>query len=221
MFPLKIDHVPIRYPLVTIILIISCFTAFFFHDQIPAYSNGLVPVNLMYSLFHPQGNAAATLLNLCAAFFMHANLLHLISNMWYLWIFGAALEYTIGMPAFAGIYLFSGILSMLIQAASTPLSTIPIVGASGAIAGVMGAFLLFLPLSKVLLWIPPIFLLRVPAFLFLILWFFIQYFSMRTSGQEGPGIAWWAHIGGFASGLLIGFEFKRRRWITAGAKRKR
>jgi membrane associated rhomboid family serine protease len=221
MFPLKIDDVPIRFPIITILLIISCAAAFIFHDHLPGYSNGLVPVNLMYTLFHPHGNTVAALANLFTAFFMHAGWLHLISNMWYLWIFGAALEYTVGMPAFAGIYIISGILSMIIQAVSTPLSTIPIVGASGAIAGVMGAFLLFLPMSKVVLWVPPIFLPRVPAFLFLILWFVIQYFSMRTSGQDGPGIAWWAHIGGFASGLLIGFEFKRRHWVAAGAKRKR
>jgi membrane associated rhomboid family serine protease len=221
MFPLKIDNVPIRFPIVTIMLIVSCFAAFIFHNRIPAYSNGLVPVNLMYSLFHPQNHTGTILITLIAAFFMHAGLLHLISNMWYLWIFGSALEYTIGIPAFTGIYLISGILSMIIQAISTPLSTVPIVGASGAIAGIMGAFLIFLPLSKVLLWVPPVFLPRVPAFLFLILWFVIQYVSMQSSAHQGAGIAWWAHIGGFATGLLIGLEFRRRRWAGTGNKRKR
>jgi membrane associated rhomboid family serine protease len=220
MFPLKFDDIPLRFPFVTMLLIAGCTGIFFWPPPLPAFSQGLVPVNLMYALLHPQHDAAiAATETIAAAFFMHAGIVHLISNMWYLWVFGAALEYTMGPLLFAGLYLVAGILSVLIQAMSSPLSTIPIIGASGAIAGVMGAFLVLLPLSRIVLYVPPIFLPRVPAFLFLILWFVIQYFNMRAAGPGAAGVAWWAHIGGFIVGLAFALECRRRGWIGKNAGR--
>jgi hypothetical protein len=140
---------------------------------------------------------------------MHGNLLHLTSNMWYLWIFGNAMEHRLGSLRFLLLYLFCGTVSMLVQAASAPLSMVPIVGASGAIAGLMGAHLILLPLSRILLWVPPLLFLPVPSFLFLLLWFYVQYLQAGAAPSGGPGVAWWAHIGGFLAGVIIGIRLRR------------
>jgi membrane associated rhomboid family serine protease len=198
---------------VTSALIGLCCAAFLYRGYYTTDSAGLVPVDLMYAVLHPS-TGLPVLLTLLLSFFVHAGLLHLVSNMWYLWVFGSALEYTIGTARFLLVYLLCGVLSMAAQAASTPYSTIPVVGASGAIAGVMGVFLVLLPLSRVLLWIPLVFFVRVPAFVFLVLWFGIQYLSVHYGpSSAGAGVAWWAHIGGYTAGLLLGLEIRRRRLI--------
>ncbi|MBD3239988.1 MAG: rhomboid family intramembrane serine protease, partial [Chitinivibrionales bacterium] len=189
MIPLKVDSVPNRFPIVTALFIALCLAAFFMRDQFAAYGHGFVPVDFMYGLLHPGRSTADTTLALLLSFFLHAGPLHLLSNMWYLWIFGSALEYTTGMGVFTVVYLVCGIVSMIAQAVSTPLSSIPVIGASGAVAGVMGAMMVLLPFSRVVLWFPPIFFIRFPAVFFLLFWFIIQYLGMRRSIPEGGGVA--------------------------------
>jgi hypothetical protein len=158
---------------------------------------------------------------LLISFFIHANLLHLVSNLWYLWIFGANIESRLGTISFMFIYGACGILSMIIQAVSTPFSHIPIVGASGAIAGIMGTSLVYAPFSKIVVWFPPIFFFRVPAFIFLLFWFWIQWLNLRVENPLQGGVAWWAHIGGFLCGALVATLLRTRKWwIKSKSKRR-
>lgn len=220
MIPLRCDATTVRFPLATIVLMALCIGMFITGGS-PVQATGFVPVNFFYAVLHADSQFGAALLSLLTAFFMHAGIVHLLSNMWYLWIFGAALEGTIGIGYFSVAYLVCGIGSMMAQAALTPFSAVPIVGASGAIAGVMGAHLVILPLSKVLMWFPPIFLLRIPAFVFLALWLGIQYLSMRQAGPAGGGVAWGAHIGGFLAGCVGGIVIRQRRSKSRGTDNRR
>jgi membrane associated rhomboid family serine protease len=163
---------------------------------------GFVPINFFHSLFHPGMETLSSLGVCAAAFFVHANLLHLVSNMWFLWIFGTAIESSAGFFRFLSLYILCGGISLLAQAAFSPFSTVPIVGASGAIAGIMGLQLVLLPFSKILTWFPPVFIFRVPAFVFLLIWFYVQY--ANAGAGTGGNVAWWAHIGGFITGVIWG-----------------
>jgi membrane associated rhomboid family serine protease len=203
MFPLKHEADANKFPLVTLSIIVLC-CAIFFGCQRFIHSAGLVPLDFIYSIFHPSqglGNAGGMLF---LAFFMHGSLFHLLGNMWYLWIFGSAIEGRLGHRAFTGIYCLCGITSMVIQILSSPLSTVPIVGASGAIAGIMGLNLMLLPFARIVCYFPPIFFLRIPAFIFLLFWFCIQYINVRYANSASSNVAWWAHIGGYAAGAMIG-----------------
>lgn len=202
MLPLKCESQSNRtFPFVTITIIAACAAVFAAQIRFGFAVQGFVPVNLSYALFHPAKEGPRALACLFMSFFLHANLLHLVANMWYLWIFGVSLERLVGHGRFAGAYLACGALSMVIQAARSPLSGIPVVGASGAIAGLMGLHLARLPLSRIIVWFPPMFLLRIPALVFLIFWFLIQYLNLRAP-STGGGVAWWAHAGGFVCGAV-------------------
>jgi membrane associated rhomboid family serine protease len=180
---------------------------------------GFVPVNFVYSLFHPGSKTLYSLSSCAAAFFMHAGIFHLVSNMWYLWIFGNAVESSIGFLKFTALYLLCGAISMLTQAAFSPLSPVPVVGASGAIAGVMGLHLALLPFSKIMTWFPPIFIFRVPAFIFLLIWFYVQYVNAGSHANEP--VAWWAHIGGFIAGVIWGIVIRAGTGGKPVAKRRK
>lgn len=209
MFPIKSDDVRVGFPFVTISLILLCIGAQISRGYYAQYAGGLVPVDLLYALFHPDKDLGTALITLVFAYFLHAGITHLVFNMWYLWIFGGALESYVGTLPFFLTYMICGVLSLLCQSLSTPTSLVPIIGASGAIAGIMGAFLVMLPLSRILMWFPPLFFFRVPAFLFLLAWAGMQYFNMTRIGAANSGVAWWAHIGGFAAGVIAGFILKK------------
>ena len=211
MIPLKVDTVPTRFPIVTFCIIALCAGAYLLREQVPGLGHGFIPVDFMHSLLHPGPATLTMAANLSLSFFVHAGPVHLLSNMWYLWLFGSALEYRASRGAYVTVYLACGVLSMVIQAASTPFSTVPVVGASGAIAGVMGAYLVLLPFSRIVLWLPPIFFFRVPALFFLLLWFVLQYVSMRLASHVGAGVAWWAHLGGYACGFVMAIFIRRRQ----------
>jgi membrane associated rhomboid family serine protease len=151
---------------------------------------------------------------------MHATIGHLLSNMWFLWIFGGAVEHRSGPVGLALVYFFCGTMSMVVQTAHSPLSNVPIVGASGAIAGLMGFHLVSRPLSRVLVWVPPLFFLRIPSCLFLGIWLSIQYVGLQGGSPANAHIAWWAHIGGFACGLLSGVVHRQKAKGRAGPSRR-
>jgi membrane associated rhomboid family serine protease len=136
--------------------------------------------------------------------------------MWTLWIFGDNVEDRMGPLRFIIFYLVCGVLAALTQVLVTPDATIPSVGASGAIAGILGAYLLFFPTARLIVLIPILFFpffFELPAVIFLVLWFLIQLFSgtaMLASPQQVGGIAFWAHIGGFIAGMLLCRFFVRR-----------
>ena len=168
---------------------------------------GAVPAEL---LADPVGRAPS----LVTSMFLHGGWLHLIGNMWFLYIFGDNVEDRLGKPLFLLFYLASGLGATALQVAVAPGSTIPMVGASGAIAGVLGAYALVYPRARVvtLLWLF-IFvrLIRIPAVAFLGIWFGMQFLSgLGSLGATGGGTAWWAHVGGFAVGGAVGYFLRWR-----------
>ena len=153
--------------------------------------------------------------------FIHGGWLHIIGNMWFLWIFGDNVEDRMGHGRFLLFYLLCGVLAGMAHLLTNPSSTVPAFGASGAIAGVLGAYLLFFPRARVLVLFPiviwPLFFV-LPASLYLGIWFVMQFFSGTFSllaPSHGGGVAWWAHIGGFLAGLTLAPFFipkKNRHW---------
>ena len=150
--------------------------------------------------------------------FLHGSLLHIASNMLYLWIFGDNVEDRLGPVRFLALYLVSGMAAGLAQFIASPHATVPMIGASGAIAGVLGAYFLLFPYSRIVTLVPLIITWRfieLPAFVFLGVWFVLQWaqgaMELGRMADVG-GVAWWAHIGGFLSGLafVIGRRVRRR-----------
>ncbi|HET8666863.1 MAG TPA: rhomboid family intramembrane serine protease [Terriglobales bacterium] len=149
--------------------------------------------------------------------FMHASWLHLIFNMWALWIFGDNIEDYLGHFWYLLFYLVSGLAAAALHTALNPMSAVPSVGASGAIAGVMGAYLILFPSARVTTLVPFFFLffVRLPAWLVLGYWFVVQFLSgaatsIAYSNQTGGGVAFWAHVGGFIAGIALIKLFPRR-----------
>ncbi len=149
--------------------------------------------------------------------FIHGGWFHIIGNMWFLWVFGDNVEDRMGHGRFLLFYILCGVIAGFAHLVTNPTSTIPAFGASGAISGVLGAYLIFFPRARVLVLFPLLiwpFLFVLPASIFLGLWFFIQFFSGTFSllaPSEGGGVAWWAHIGGFIAGLSLAPYFLPRR----------
>lgn len=150
--------------------------------------------------------------------FMHGGWLHIIGNMWFMWIFGDNVEDAMGHVRFAVFYVLCGFAAAALQVMSAPDSAIPMVGASGAIGGVMGAYILLYPRVHVhLLLVLGFFVttVAVPAALMLGYWFFLQVVSgVSTAGAEGGGVAFWAHVGGFAAGVVLALVFKDKELLA-------
>lgn len=182
--------------------------------QLVAYALGFVPaVTLGDKLLPPELQWVPGGATLFTSMFLHGGLLHLGGNMLYLWIFGNNIEDVMGHARFVVFYLVCGVVAALAQGVPNPDSTIPMIGASGAIAGVLGAYLLLYPRAQVVIAIPLGFYLhmtRLPAVWVLGIWFGLQIFSSLGDSGDGAGVAWFAHIGGFAAGLLLIPLFKRR-----------
>ena len=225
MFPIQ-DSVPTRsVPVVTRALILINVIIFFFELTLPRqsvellfYVFGLVPARFT----HPEWAANVGLplgdyWPIITHQFLHGGLFHIVANMWTLWIFGDNVEDRMGSLRFAIFYLLCGSIAGLTHMFINPDSTVPSVGASGAIAGVLGAYLIFFPTARLVVLLPIFFFpffFEVPAVFYLVLWFLINLFS-GTAALAGPqqvgGIAFWAHIGGFVSGMLLCRLFVRRR----------
>lgn len=155
-----------------------------------------------------------------SSMFMHGSWMHLITNMWFLWIFGNNIEDSMGHTRFAVFYLLCGIAAVGAQVAAAPGSTVPMVGASGAISGVMGAYLLLYPhvrIHTLFVFIIFIRVIAVPAWFILALWFGLQVLSgYITPVNDGAGgVAFWAHVGGFVAGLVLGKLFKKPELVQA------
>lgn len=153
------------------------------------------------------------LLTLITCMFLHGGLMHLAGNMWFLWIFGDNVEDRMGRVRFLIFYLVCGLCSSAVHIASDPASPVPMIGASGAISGVMGAYMRLFPGARVITLVPfflYIQFVRIPAAVFLGVWFLLQVVSSGSGGD----IAWYAHIGGFVAGLLLAGSAGRRyrRW---------
>ncbi len=145
--------------------------------------------------------------NILSSMFLHGSWMHLLGNMWFLWLFGNNIEDAMTRPRFVGFYLVCGLAAALAQVATNPAAVVPMVGASGAISGVMGAYLVLFPRVRVYAMVPLGFILTrvaLPAWAMLLYWAFLQLASgITTVGGEGGGVAFWAHIGGFAAGAVL------------------
>lgn len=213
MFPIR-DNIPSRsWPLVSVALIVANF--YFFYQELILSDAALVRFMHAWGLVPAEFTAAlarapldvATYLPLVTNLFLHGGWMHIIGNMWYLWIFGDNVEDCLGKLRFIFFYLLCGVAANLAQLAVDPGSTVPTIGASGAISGVLGAYLMLYPRARIATLIPlfPFFpVLQIPALLFLPLWFFLQLQQGAISlFMAGTNIAWWAHIGGFVAGFLL------------------
>ncbi|MFH1017366.1 MAG: rhomboid family intramembrane serine protease [Pseudomonadota bacterium] len=219
MIPLRDDRTPGRFPAVTVLIItvnvaVFVYQVFFGRLSFDAYIEtlGLIPTRvsaLWRGVQLHQG--VPPLLTVFTAMFMHGGFLHILGNMWFLWIFGGNVEGALGRSRFVLFYLITGVISFLAHVAVHPMSHVPLVGASGAIAGILGAYFVLFPTNRILTLIPIFFFVttvRIPAAFFLGIWFLMQFLYSSMGGQ----VAWWAHIGGFVSGMiLVRFFLPRRR----------
>ena len=210
MIPLR-DVIPSRTrPGVTITLIVLNVLVFLLQSSLSetaqeafVYAFGLVPAYFSF-------------VTTFTSMFVHGGLAHIAGNLLFLWIFGDNVEDRLGHLRFLCFYLLCGFLAALSQFLLDPDSTIPMVGASGAIAGVMGAYLVLYPHSRVLMLFPfPVFLFELPAVAFLGIWFFVQFLNgvgqlpIFQQDQISGGVAFWAHVAGFAAGVVL-VVFMRR-----------
>jgi membrane associated rhomboid family serine protease len=212
MIPLR-DSIPsIRRPTLNYTLIVVNVLIFFIEMGLgrPQLEKliqvfGFVPRHFLLNL--TDGNVAGSIIPVFTSMFLHGGWFHVIANMWTLYIFGDNVEDTLGHAKFIFLYLASGAVGCLAQLLTAPSSTVPMVGASGAIAGVMGAYFSLFPTARILTLVPILFfvIIEVPAYIFLGLWFLLQFFSGTYSilGRTYVGVAFWAHVGGFAAGWLI------------------
>jgi len=178
------------------------------------FSYGFIPGELFAGKDLPPTIPLPLWITLLSAMFIHGGLLHVLGNMLYLWIFGDNVEDAMGHGRFLAFYLLCGLIATAAQSAISPHSAIPQIGASGAIAGVLAAYFMLFPYSRVLTLIPIFFfirLIRIPAVILLGLWFLLQVISgAGTVGASGGGVAFFAHIGGFIAGGLLVFIFRHR-----------
>jgi len=225
MIPIKDDNPTRAFPLVTIFLILLNTAVQVYQMTLGVeaealvYRLGAIPWEITHFQEFPklpvhfQSNIPNGF-TLFTSMFLHGSLLHLLGNMLYLWIFGDNIEAIMGHGRFFLFYLCCGLMAAFSHIVSSPNSTVPMVGASGAISGVLGAYFLRFPRAKVHVVIFLFFfirLIRVPALLVLGFWFIMQLFSgLGSGGVEGGGVAWFAHIGGFVTGMVLVFFFEKK-----------
>ena len=229
MIPLR-DTIPSStFPAVTIGLIVVNILVFVYELSLGRELDlfimqyGAVPLKFINAGQLAHVSLIERFLPLFTSMFLHGGWIHVLGNMLYLWIFGDNVEDRLGHGRFVLFYLLCGLAAALAQVYTNPASKVPMVGASGAVAGVLGAYLIFFPSARVLTLLPIFIFLQVieiPAFAFLLIWFFMQFLSgaaaITSAAHTAVGVAWWAHIGGFVSGMALGFllpKRKRQPWM--------
>ena len=225
MFPLK-DNIPAhRFPTVNVWLIVINVICFTYELQLGAgldrfiQDYGFVPSRFAAQL--EAGGMLAALVPVYTSMFLHGGFLHLFGNMWMLWIFGDNVEDSMGHLRYLLFYLLCGTISVFSQTLAATASTLPLVGASGAISGVLGAYFVLFPRARILTLLPIViffYLIEVPAYVFLGLWFLLQmlwgyYQSLSDASGATGGVARWAHVGGFFSGVLLIWLFAENRFL--------
>lgn len=226
MIPLR-DNVPARrFPFVTLGLIAVNVIVFVKELSLPRpevealmYFWGVIPARLLIPFHRAFSNfPPGALLTPFTHMFLHGGWLHLLSNMWALWLFGDNVEDRLGHARYALFYILCGLLAIALHVVLHPLSRMPTIGASGAIAGVMGAYFLLFPWARILVLFPVIFypvFFEIPAAIYLLLWFVLQIYSGAFSLVFGAGgfggVAFWAHVGGFAAGMYLVRRWRRPR----------
>ena len=234
MIPLHDDNPTHIRPIVTVTVIVVCCAVFLWQFSLPEIEErravlglGVIPSVLIGDMqLAPELLLVPASLTVVTSMFLHGGWLHLIGNMLYLWIFGNNIEDAMGHVRFVVFYALCGLAAAMGQALADPSSQIPMIGASGAISGVLGAYLLLYPRARVLVLVFLGFFvttLRLPAGVVLGFWIVLQLFNASaTSGDSGGGVAWFAHIGGFIAGLvLILFMRDRASHPLLGGRRRR
>jgi membrane associated rhomboid family serine protease len=173
---------------------------------------GVIPTELLGQPPVTTFNPVSEPVTLISYAFLHAGWLHLISNMVILWLVGDNVEDAFGYIPYLIFYLCSGVAAAFAHIAMSPGSAVPLIGASGAVAGIMGSYLVLYPRARVLVLFGMFFPFRVPAFVLLLAWIGLQVLNLfQTQDPNGPAVAWWAHIGGFAFGILVTLVLKAFR----------
>ena len=217
MFPLYDTLRPRRFPLVNWTLILLNGLVFYYEVTMGEerlrsfiFEWGLIPAQL-------TSNYAEAWVTVFTSMFLHGGWVHILGNMWTLVIFGDNIEDRMGHGRYLIFYLLSGVAAALLQTYLAPSNQTPMIGASGAIAGVLGAYIVLFPRAQVASLVPILFLftlVELPAIVYLGFWFVLQLFSgwVALQGTVTNGVAWWAHIGGFVFGLIAVHLFARRRY---------
>ena len=223
MIPLKNLRPTNQFPAVTLAIIVANFIVFFYQLSLsPRALNAfimtysVVPARVQMALAGSHFTLSQAFIPFFTSMFLHAGWLHIIGNMWFLWLFGGNVEDRLGHLLYLGFYILCGLGAGAAQTAFSLGSTIPSLGASGAIAGVLGSYIIFFPSSKILTLVTLFFwwfFARLPAVLFIGLWFLVQFLSgvssLGSAAQNG-GVAWWAHVGGFLLGMLLVSGMRRK-----------
>lgn len=217
MFPLYDTVRSRRFPFINWMLIL--LNGLIFYYEITLGEDRLYRFILNWGLIPAQltSNYAESWLTVFTSMFLHGGWLHILGNMWTLFIFGDNIEDRMGHGNYLVFYLLSGAAAAILQSVLMPASQVPMIGASGAIAGVLGAYLILYPRARIASLVPILFiftLVEIPAVIYLGIWFVLQLFSgwSALQGAASGGIAWWAHIGGFVFGVITVQLFTKRRY---------
>ncbi len=228
MIPLR-DDVPRRSAPVAVVALVAANVATFLYEVALVVGDGpdgaaitgfidawgLVPREFLRGAAEPTATQQLVWLTPFTAMFLHGGLLHLTGNLLYLWIFGTSVEEVLGHARFLALYAVCGLAAAAAEVASVPGSFAPVVGASGAVSGVLGAYLVSYPGRRLRLLWPG---MRVPVVVFLLVWIALQVVSgLDAWGDEAAGVAWWAHVGGVAAGLAHG----RAKWVRNPTRSRR
>lgn len=223
MIPISDDN-PVRLtPVVTWAIIILCVAVFAWELSLgrqadaAVYALGFKPVTLL------RGQTELAAITILTAMFVHGGFLHVGGNMLYLWIFGNNVEDAMGHLKFIVFYLVSGVAAALSMAWMDPASNVPMVGASGAISGVLAAYVLLYPRARVTVIVPLgiiFYPMKISAIWVVGFWFLLQLLSAALSNPDQPGVAWWAHVGGFVVGVVLTPLFKSSEFPLFGEVRR-
>lgn len=230
MIPIKDRNPTELFPLVTILLIAANIAVFVYQlsrgtSGFERFTTGfaVVPTALLSAPFSPAQHTS-----IFASIFLHGGLLHIAGNMLFLWIFGNNIEDYFGHFKFLAFYLVCGAAATLTHVFTHPHSSVPMIGASGAISGVLGAYFLLFPRARVITLVPIFFFLyimEIPAYFFLGVYIVLQFLnglpSLAAGSHATQGVAWFAHIGGFASGIIFLLVFRKRRGFRSRIPRQR
>ena len=223
MIPISDDNPARLTPLVTVAIIILCVAAFVWELSLgrqadaAVYAFGFKPVTLL------RGETEIAVITILTSMFVHGGFLHVGGNMLYLWIFGNNVEDAMGHVKFIVFYLVSGVAAALSMAWMDPSSNVPMVGASGAISGVLAAYVLLYPRARVTVIVPLgiiFYPMKISATWVVGFWFVLQLLSAALSNPDQPGVAWWAHVGGFIVGVILTPLFKSSQFPLFGDIRR-
>lgn len=207
----------IRFGYLTVAIIAACVVVFLYQLSLPereatrfVFAFGAIPSVVFGLDALPPGVAQVpATVTLVTSMFLHGGLMHLAGNMLFLWVLGDNVEDALGHGRFAVFYLLSGIAAALSHAFVEPASTLPMIGASGAISGVIGAYLMLHPHAPIKTLVFRV-IMYLPAYVVLGLWIVFQFFNAALAEPGQPGVAWWAHIGGFIAGVILIVPMRQR-----------